>query len=79
MNMEELATYTGVCTRTCQRWVKDHGMPAVGGPRYYVIGKHEFLDWACRRHHVRNAITEPLAVRDIIIYHKAALYDLINS
>lgn len=79
MTLDELATYTGVCRRTCERWAKDHGMPMHGGKRNRYIDRHDFLNWAARHAFVRDAVKEPAAVRDITIYHKAALYDLMYS
>lgn len=79
MTPEDLATYTGVTLRTVQRWVSRDAMPMLGSKSNRVISRHDFLVWAAVRGHVRDAIVEPIAVRDIVIYHKAAMYDLIHS
>ena len=81
MTAYELAEYAGVSTRTVQRWKKDHGMPVLNPERQrgWTVDRHAFLNWACRRGMVRDQIKRPEAVRDLTVYHKAALWELMQG
>lgn len=75
MTIEELSEWTGVDPRTLLRWRADANMPCVGTKRRPNIRRVQFLRWAAAYSFVRDKITRPECLEELIIYHKAKLYD----
>lgn len=76
MTLDQLSEWTGIPANTLIRWRRTQGMPATGTMRSTEVDRVKFLQWAAPRSCIRDRIIKPDCLQEVLVYHKAAMYDM---